>query len=206
MCTSSHALVTNHARQNGRVVTHHVKRIPAFSRALPLVSLVRGGLAVTAACQRGKQARPLRPPLMPAMARDERWQADGRQPRLVARAAFRPCAAVGYSVISNGPGFSWKHPPWRRGGVALPAGWANQPAQSILTPARKDRSGPVVRLPECDRIGESRRTPRHVTPGDGGPDLVPDDAVPGNRNRMDQRIEAPRRPRGQAVAARLRPD
>jgi hypothetical protein len=40
--------------------------------------LGRSDPAVTAACQRGKQARPLRPPLMPALAEGGRRQADRR--------------------------------------------------------------------------------------------------------------------------------
>ena len=158
--------------------------------------------AVTAARQRGEQPGPLHPPLMPALARDGRWLAGGRRAAL---AAGRPRAAVGQSVIVNGARARRQHPPRRRG-VVLPAGQANQPAQSVHAPARAHRPSPVVRLPERGRIREGRTAPGHVTPDDRSPDLVPDDGVPGDRNRMDQRIKAHRKPRGQKVAARLLAD
>ena len=161
--------------------------------------------AVTAARQRGEQAGPLHSPLMPALARGGRRQAGGRRRRRAAQAAARPCAAVGHSVIIDGAGARRQHPPRRRG-VALSAGEANQPAQSVHAPARAHRPSPVVRLPERGRIRKGRTAPRHVTPDDGSPDLVPDDGVPGDRNRMDQRVKAHRRPRAQTVAARLLAD
>jgi len=158
--------------------------------------------AVTAARQRGEQPGPQHPPLMPTLARAGRWLADGRRPRRAARAAARPCAAVGHSMIISGALVVRQHPPRRRG-VVLSAGQANQPAQSVHAPARAHRPSPVVRLPERGRIREGRTAPRHVTPDDRSPDLVPDDGVPGDRNRMDQRIKAHRRPRGQPVARLL---
>jgi hypothetical protein len=139
---------------------------------------------------------------MPALARDGRWLAGGRRPRRAAGTAAWPCAAVGQSVIINGGGAPRQHPPRRRG-VMLSAGQANQPAQSVHAPARAHRPSPVVRLPERGRVREGRTAPRHVTTDDRSPDLVPDDAVSGDRNRMGQRIKAHRRPRGQMVAARL---
>jgi hypothetical protein len=76
---------------------------------------------------------------------------------------------------------------------------AGQGAHSVLGPARNDRAGPVVGLPERGRIRERRPAPRHVAPGGRDPDLVTDDAVPGDRHRMSQRIEAHKRPQGFTV-------
>jgi hypothetical protein len=89
-------------------------------------------------------------------------------------------------AVTGGVRF-WREHPSLAG--TLLAGRAHQPGQSVLSPARADRSGPVVRLPECGRIRELRRAPGHVAPGGSDPDLVTDDAVLGDRNRSNQRIE-----------------
>jgi hypothetical protein len=71
----------------------------------------------------------------------------------------------------------------------LLAGRADQRAHSVLSPARNDRASPVVRLPERGRIHESGLAPGHGAAGGGNPDLVADDTVPGDRHRVNQRIE-----------------
>jgi hypothetical protein len=88
--------------------------------------------------------------------------------------------------------------------VTLLAGWAHQPAQSVLHPARNNRPGPVVGLPGRDRIRESRPAPGHVAPGSREADLITNDTVPGDRNRMSQRIEPHGRLRGSTVTVRPR--
>lgn len=84
----------------------------------------------------------------------------------------------------------------------LLAGRAHQPGHSVLSPARTDRSGPVVRLPERGRIREPRPAPGHVAPGGRDPELVTNDAVLGDCNRPSQRIEADNRLPVFAVTAR----
>jgi hypothetical protein len=141
-----------------------------------------GSPAVMSTYQRGKQARPLRP-VRPALGRGG-WPPN-RGPHGLVRTA-------GWPAATGGTGFSSGNPPRRRRAVT-PAGRACQPAQRVLRPARSDGSGPVVRLPERGRIRESRLAPRHGTPGGRNPDLVTNDTVPGDRNRMNQRIQAHRR-------------
>jgi len=155
----------------------------------------RGSPAVTATCQRGKQAWPRRP-VMPALGRGGR--PPNRGPYGLVRTAGRPCGTPGWPAVTGGTGFSRKNPPRRRR-VVTPAGWAHQPAQSVRRPARGDRPGPIVRLPERGRVRESGLAPRHGAPGGRNPDLVTDDTVPGDRNRMNQRIEPHRGLRGLTI-------
>jgi hypothetical protein len=159
-----------------------------------------GSPAATATYQRGKQAWPLLPPVMPALARGG-WPPGRRRPHELPRTARRPCGTVGWFVVTDGTGLSRENPP-RRNRVGTLAGWAHQPAQSVCRPARNDRPGPVVRLPERGRISEGRPPPRHDAPGGRNPDLVTDDTVPGDRNRVNQRIEAHRRLRGFTITVR----
>jgi hypothetical protein len=74
--------------------------------------------------------------------------------------------------------------------VTLLAGWAHQPANTVLTPARDQRSGPVVGLPERGQVGEPCEAACHVTPGSGDADLITNDTVLGDRDRVNQRITA----------------
>jgi hypothetical protein len=143
-----------------------------------------GSPAVTAACQRGEQAWP-RPPVRPALCRGRRPPDRGRYG--LVRAAGRPCGAAGWPVVTEG-GFPRGNPP-RRYRVVTLAGRAHQPAQSVRRPARGGRPSPVVRLPERGRIHESGLAPGHGAAGGGNPDLVADDTVPGDRHRVNQRIE-----------------
>jgi hypothetical protein len=151
-----------------------------------------GSPAVTATYQRGKQAWPRRP-VMPTLGRGG-WPPN-RGPYELVRTAGRPCGTAGWPVVTDGTGFSSENPP-RRYRVVTLAGWAHQPAQSVLRPARSDRPSPIVRLPERGRVRESGLAPRHAAPGGRNQDLVTNDTVPGDRNRMNQRIEAHRRLRG----------
>jgi hypothetical protein len=153
------------------------------------------GPAVTAAHQRGKQAWTLRP-VMPALSHD-RWP-PGRCLYGLVRTARRPCGTAGWCEVTGGTGF-WRQNPPRRYRLVTLAGRAHQPAQRVPRPARSDRPGPVVRLPERGRIGERGRAPRHGAPGGRNPDLVTNDTVPGDHHRMNQRIEAHHRLRGLAI-------
>jgi hypothetical protein len=144
-----------------------------------------GSPAVTATYQRGQQAWPLHP-VRPALGR-RRWPPN-RRPYGLVRPAGRPCGTAGWPAVTGGTGFSGGNPPRRYRMVTL-AGRARQPAQRVLRPARGDRPGPVVRLPERGRIGESGLAPRHGAAGRGNPDLVTDDTAPGDRHRVNQRIE-----------------
>ena len=148
-----------------------------------------GSPAVTAAYQRGKQARPLRP-VIPALDRGG-WPPN-RGPYGLDRTAGRPCGTVVRPAATGGTGFSSGNPPRRYRALTL-AGWAHQPAHSVLRPARSDRPGPVVRLPERGWVRESGLAPRHGAPGGRNPDLVTNDTVPGDRHRINQRIESHRR-------------
>jgi hypothetical protein len=148
-----------------------------------------GSPAFTAAYQRGEQAWPLRP-VMPALGLG-RWPPDRGRNGLV-RTAGRPCGTADQPVVAGGAGFSGGNPPRRCRAVTL-AGWACQHAQSVLRPARDDRASPIVGLPERGRIRESGLASRHGAPGCGNPDLVTNDTVRGDRNRMDQRIEPHRK-------------
>jgi hypothetical protein len=154
-----------------------------------------GSPAVTATYQCGKQALPLRP-VRPALGRAQR--PPDRGPYGLARPAGRPCGTVAGPVVTGGTGFPGGNPP-RRCRVVTLAGWARQPAQSVRRPACGDRPGPVVRLPERGRIREGGLAPRHGAPGRGDPDLVTNDTTPGDRHRVNQRIEPNRRLPGFAV-------
>ena len=136
-----------------------------------------------------KQARPLRP-VIPALDRGG-WPPN-RGPYGLDRTAGRPCGTVVRPAATGGTGFSSGNPPrWYR--ALTLAGWAHQPAHSVLRPARSDRPGPVVRLPERGWVRESGLAPRHGAPGGRNPDLVTNDTVPGDRHRINQRIESHRR-------------
>lgn len=107
-------------------------------------------------------------------------------------AALLACAAAFLAgcpgLLSDGTGSLGVNPPRRYRAVML-ARWAHQPAQVISRPARGDRPGPVVRLPERGRVRESHLAPRHGAPGGRNPDLVTDHRLPGYRNRMSERIK-----------------
>jgi hypothetical protein len=185
-------------------------------RLVPHRALVRdprpraGTRAVTAAHQRGQQAWPLRP-VMPGLARGG-WPPGHRWTDRLAGTARRPGGIDGWPAVTDGAallidrtgfltdgtGIVRVNPPRRYRAVTL-ARCAHESAQIVLRPASGDRPGSVVRLPERGRVRESGLAPCHGTPGGRNPDLVADDTVPGNHNRMNQRIEARRIPRGFAV-------
>jgi hypothetical protein len=71
------------------------------------------------------------------------------------------------------------------------AGGANLPAEPVPRPACTCRPNPVVGLAERGRIGECCRAACHVAPGGREADLIADDTVFGDRDRIDQRLEAP---------------
>jgi hypothetical protein len=73
--------------------------------------------------------------------------------------------------------------------VVTLAGWAYQPAQRVLRPARGDRASTVVRLSKRVRFRESRLAFRYGAPLGSDTDLVAYDALPGDGNRVGQRIE-----------------
>jgi hypothetical protein len=150
------------------------------------------GPAITVTCQCAEQAWPRWLLVMPAQAR-RGWPPERRRRYGLARPACRPCGIAGCLVITGGVRFARECPSRRCRAGALLAGRAHQPGQSVLSPARSDRSRPVVRLPERGRIGEPRPAPGHVAPGGRDPDLVTNDAVLSDRNRMNQRIEADNR-------------
>jgi hypothetical protein len=154
-----------------------------------------GSPAVTAAYQHGKQARPRRL-VMQAPVRGG-WP-PSRGPYGSAGTARRPCGTAGWPVVAGGTRF-WRGNPPRRDQVVTLAGWAHQPAQSVLRPARGDRPSPIVRLPQRGRIRERGLAPRHGAPGGRNPDLVTNDTVPGDRDRINQRIEPHRRLRGVTI-------
>ena len=157
-----------------------------------------GSPVVSAAYQHGKQAWPQRP-VMPAPVRGG-WPPH-RGPSGSAGTARRRCGTAGGPVVADGTRFWTGNPPRRDRVVAL-AGWAHQPAQGVLHPTRGDRPSPIVRLPERGRIRERGLAPRHGAPGARNPDLVTDDTVPGDRNRMTQRIEARRTLRAVTITVR----
>ena len=140
---------------------------------------------------------------MPARVRRGRPPERRRRHGLV-RPACRPYITAGCLVITGGVRFSREYPSRQCRAGALLAGRAHQPGQSVLSPASSDRSGPVVRLPERGRIREPRPAAGHVAPGGRDPDLVTNDAVLNDRNRMNQRIEADKRL--QVFAVTVRPE
>jgi hypothetical protein len=140
---------------------------------------------------------------MPAQAR-RGWPPERRRRYGLVRPACRPYGTAGRLMITGGTRFSRECPSRRCRASALLAGRAHQPGQSVLSPARSDRSRPVVRLPERGRIREPRPAPGHVAPGGREPDLVTNDAVLSDRNRMNQRIEAYKRL--QVFAVTVRPE
>jgi hypothetical protein len=75
--------------------------------------------------------------------------------------------------------------------VSRLAGGAGQPAERVRRPARTGRPGPVVGLAERGRVSERCPAVWHVAPGGGQADLITEDTALGDRDRMDQRIEAP---------------
>jgi hypothetical protein len=86
--------------------------------------------------------------------------------------------------------------------VTLLAGRAHQPVQSVPRPPGDGCPGPVVSLPERGRIRECHPASWHIAPGGRDPDLITNDTALGDRNRVDQRVEACR---NQRVEARRRP-
>jgi hypothetical protein len=147
--------------------------------------------AIEVVCQRGKQVQPLRPAVTALACR-------AAQPGHHQSHGFAPATAAG-----RGDGWRGarvlidpvaRYPPWPCHIITLLAGRACQPADRVRTPARHQRPSPVVRFAQRRRVREPRGAARHVTPGSRYPDLVTDDAVFGNSNRMKQRIMAPWRP------------
>ena len=206
-----HAAAWRLGAASGRSGTMHRSPL-ARSRGLglpPRCARVRDGRpravgpAVTAADQSGKQPRPLRP-VMPVLGRG-RWPRSRRWTCRLVHCARRPGGAAGWPVLTGSTGLARGNPPHRCRAVAL-ASWAYQPAQGVLRPARIDSPGPVVGLAERDRIRESGLTPRHGAPGGSNTDLIAYDAVPGNRNWMNQRIKACGKLRGLTVTRSQRAD
>jgi hypothetical protein len=93
-------------------------------------------------------------------------------------------------VVATGGAGTWLGgQPYRCRMVTL-ASRAHHPAEGVLRPARDERAGPVVGLSEGGRIREDRLAPRHVAPGSREADLVTDDAVLGDRDRLCERVGA----------------
>ena len=95
-----------------------------------------------------------------------------------------------------------RHPPRPRHILTLLAGRAYQPADGVRAPARHQCPGTVVCLPERRRVREPHDAARHVAPGSRYPDLITDDTVFGDSNRMKQRVRAPGRPRRLSARSR----
>jgi hypothetical protein len=140
-----------------------------------------------------QQAWPWRP-VRPAVGRGG-WPPDRGRYRLV-RTARRPCGTARWPVVTGTRGFSRGNPPRRWLRVVTLAGRAHQPTESVLRPASGDRPSPIVGLPERGRIREGGPAPRHSAPGRRNPDLVANNTLPGDRDRMNQRIEPCCGPRG----------
>jgi hypothetical protein len=71
------------------------------------------------------------------------------------------------------------------------AGGADLPAVGVLRPACVGCPGPVVGFPERGRVSEDSPHPA-MSHQAVDADLVTDDTVPGDRNRMGQRVETRR--------------
>jgi len=150
--------------------------------------------------QRGKQVWPLRPAVT---ARAYCAAPPGyHQPHGGATATAAP-----------GRGGSWRgatvviHPVARypsrpRHTITLLAGRAYQLADRVRAPARHQCPSTVVCLPQRRRVGEPRGAASHVAPGSRYPDLITDDTVFGNSNRMNQRVIASGRPWRLSVRSR----
>jgi len=150
--------------------------------------------------QRGKQVWPLRPAVT---ARAYCAAPPGyHQPHGGATATAAP-----------GRGGSWrgatvvihpmaKYPSRPRHTITLPAGRAYQLADRVRAPARHQCPSTVVCLPQRRRVREPRGAASHVAPGSRYPDLITDDTVFGNSNRMNQRVIAPGRPWRLSVRSR----
>src|SRR6516225_5127080 len=76
----------------------------------------------------------------------------------------------------------------------LLAGGAHQPPISVLAPARGERPDPVVGLAERGGVREPRAAASHVAPGGRDADLITNDTVLGDRDRVNQRIATSRSP------------
>jgi hypothetical protein len=143
--------------------------------------------------QRGEQTRPLRLAAMPPQARRPgAWLPARCRPRGSARAASRPRTG-GHLVATGGAGIWLGSQPGRCHMVALLASRADHPADGALRPARDERAGPVIGLSKGSWIREDRLAPCHVAPGGRQADLVTDDAVLGDRDRVCERVGAPGR-------------
>ena len=158
-------------------------------------SATRGSPAIAAAYQReSRRGR--------GVPRGRSWsaaggpQTAGGTDRLVLPADRAGPTAAPWSPTVPGSGEGTHH---TGAGVVTLAAWAHQPAQSVLRPACGDRPSPIVRLPERRPIRERGLAPRHATPGSRNPDLVANNAEPGDRDRMNQRIEPRRRLRGVTI-------
>jgi hypothetical protein len=152
--------------------------------------------------QGGEQTRPLRLTAMPPQARGA-WLPARCRPRGSARSASWPGSTGGCMVATGGGGIRLGCQLCRWRMVRLLAGWAHQPAGDVLRPARGERAGLVVSLSEGGRIREGCLAPRHIAPGGRQADLVTDDAMPGDRDRVTERIDACGRLQG--VRIRVRP-
>jgi len=73
----------------------------------------------------------------------------------------------------------WSYP------VTLLAAWADKSAVSVRAPAHSERSRPVVRLAKRGRVRETSEAAGHVTAGGRQTDLITDDTVFGDRDRVN---------------------
>jgi hypothetical protein len=163
--------------------------------------------AVVAVRQRGEHVQPRRPAVTAKV-----YRAAGAYPAAGAYRADGADRAVRSGDLGSG---SWASAIARRGcdrgwcgvtagiwlgagclgpgrTVTLLAGRAHQPVESIHTPARSQCPCPVVRFAQRSQVGELRPAANDVTASSGQSELITDDTVFGNRQRIKQRVMAGR--------------
>jgi hypothetical protein len=142
--------------------------------------------AVTAEAYRAAQSGDLGPRLGASSIARPRW---GRWAPTIGRAGRDGgrCGAAGNVWLGTGY-------PWLGHTVTLLAGGAQQLVEGVHMPARSQCPCPVVRLAQGSQVGELRPAAWDVAAGGRQPDLIADDAVFGDRQRIKQRITAGTRP------------
>ena len=170
----------------------HASRGRGGARAILDRHTVRYGPAVAAGHQRKEHLQPSRP-ARPAAAHGV--VPPGQQGlHRSAQASRRAARATGWCASTGGPRFTGDRLPRRRAADTLLAGRAHQPPARVLAPARGKRPGPVVGFAERGGVRERRAAACHVAPGGRDADLVTNDTVFGDRDRVNQRVTARRQP------------